>query len=100
VISTAQGTDPRWSKTGHDLFYRSPEGMMAVGYSVKGDTFVADKPRVWRANFSDSDYDLAPDGKRFVVVTSARAAEQPKPEHEVVFLQNFLDELRRRVPAK
>jgi len=28
------------------------------------------------------------------------APEAPKPEHELVLLQNFFDELRRRVPAE
>jgi hypothetical protein len=42
--------------------------------------------------------DLAPDGKRVVVVTPVASADAPKQEHEVVFLQNFFDELRRRVP--
>jgi hypothetical protein len=28
------------------------------------------------------------------------SAEAPKQEHQVVFLQNFFDELRRRVPAR
>ena len=32
------------------------------------------------------------------VVTPVESAEAPKQEHEVVFLQNFFDELRRRVP--
>jgi hypothetical protein len=27
------------------------------------------------------------------------STEAPKREHEVVFLENFFDELRRRVPA-
>ena len=31
-------------------------------------------------------------------VTAVESAEGPKQEHEVVFLQNFFDELRRRVP--
>jgi serine/threonine-protein kinase len=99
VISTQGGTDPHWSRAGHDLLYRSPEGMMAASYTVKGETFVADKPRVWRANLSGTDLDLSADGKRLAVVVPVQAAEAPKPEHEVVFLENFFDELRRRVPT-
>jgi hypothetical protein len=34
------------------------------------------------------------------VVTSVAATETPKPDHEVTFLFNFFDELRRRVPAR
>ena len=32
------------------------------------------------------------------MVTRVESAEPPRQEHEVVFLQNFFDELRRRVP--
>jgi hypothetical protein len=33
------------------------------------------------------------------VLTPVESAEGPKQEHEVVFLENFFDELRRRVLA-
>jgi hypothetical protein len=33
-----------------------------------------------------------------VVVTPVVSPDAPKQEHGVVFLQNFFDELRRRVP--
>ena len=33
------------------------------------------------------------------VLTPVESAEAPKQEHEVVFLQNFFDELRRHVPV-
>ena len=41
---------------------------------------------------------LVLDGKRVAVVTPVESAEAPKQEHQVVFLQNSFDELRRRVP--
>jgi hypothetical protein len=77
---------------------------MAVSYGVSGDAFVADKPRVWIAALGGAPtitfapvWDLATDGTRVLVVTPA-AADTTKAEHHVVFLQNFFDELRRRVP--
>ncbi len=70
---------------------------MAARYTVKGDTLVPEKPRVWIAKLGGTDWDLAPDGTR-VVVTRVESADAPEPEHHVVFLQNFFDELRRRVP--
>ena len=72
---------------------------MSVSYTVKGETFVADKPHLWAAIPGVPGGEVSADGKRLVVVTPVQAAEPPKPEHEVVFLQNFFDELRRRVPA-
>jgi hypothetical protein len=65
---------------------------------------VAEKPRVWIAKLGaaavGSAWDLAPDGKRVAVVTPVESAEAPRQEHEIVFLQNFFDELRRRVPVE
>jgi hypothetical protein len=79
--------------------YQSGNQIMATSYAVKGDTFVPDKPRVWIARLGGTSWDLAPDGRRVVVVTPLESAEAPKQDHEVVFLLNFFDELRRRVPT-
>jgi len=104
-ISTNGGTGPAWSRSGHDLFYQSGDQIMAVSYIVSGDSFVPGKPRVWiqklgatTAITTNGVWDLAPDGKRVVVLTPVDSADARKQEHEVVFLQNFFDELRRRVP--
>jgi hypothetical protein len=34
-----------------------------------------------------------------VAIVPEHAAAAPKVEHEIVFVQNFFDELRRRAPA-
>jgi serine/threonine protein kinase/Tol biopolymer transport system component len=98
-ISNNGGILPRWSRNGHDLLYQSGDQIMAASYSVKGDTFVAEKPRVWIAKVGGTQWDLAPDGKRVAVLTPVQSAEAPEQEHEVVFLENFFDELRRRAPV-
>jgi hypothetical protein len=43
--------------------------------------------------------DLAPDGKRFVVLTMPETAGGQKGSVHVTMLENFFDELRRRIPA-
>jgi hypothetical protein len=77
---------------------------MSVSYTASGDTFVAEKPRVWLAKLDGlENWDVSPDGKRIVAavpVRSAAPAPAPQNVHEVVFLENFFDELRRRAPAK
>jgi serine/threonine protein kinase len=103
-VSDRGGDPPRWSRNGHELFYQSGDQIMAVSYTVKGDTFAAEKPRVWIAKLGSgianfAQWDLAPDGKRVAVLTPAESEEAPKQEHEIVMLLNFFDELRRRVPA-
>ena len=77
---------------------------MGEGYTVKGDSFLAEKPRVWSekkiANIGlNANYDLAPDGKRIVALMPVETAEAQKTEVNVIFLENFFDEVRRKVPV-
>ena len=69
---------------------------------TKGKSLAVGKPCPW----SDQqildlgtvpNYDLAPDGKRFVVFSNLSAASEEKRDVHMAFLLNFLDELRRRV---
>jgi serine/threonine-protein kinase len=106
-ISSAAGSCPMWSRSGRELFFESLDNrIMVAGYTVLGDSFVPDKPRLWSekalaktGNFSRN-ADLAPDGKRVVAVLPAEGLETQQSQHEVVFLENFFDELRRRAPVK
>jgi Tol biopolymer transport system component len=106
-ISNSGGDLPHWSRNGHDLLYQSGDQIMAASYTAKGDIFVAEKPRVWIAKLGAAAatsgarmWDLAPDGKRVLVAAPIESAETPKQDHEVVFLENFFDYLRQRVPLK
>jgi hypothetical protein len=74
---------------------------MVVGYTVEGESFVADKPRPWTSArlAGMGGFDVAPDGKRLAVTLPVTPGEAPRPDHTVVLLQNFLDELRKRAPA-
>jgi hypothetical protein len=78
--------------------------LMAASYTIKGDTFVPSKPRVWIAKVGGGPqsvvWDLAPDGKRVMVITPVEYLEAPKQDHEVVVLEDFFDELRRKVPIR
>jgi serine/threonine-protein kinase len=103
-ISTNGGTAPVWSRSGHDLFYQAGDQIMSASYAVTGDTFVPGKPGVWSSarvapgRPNTHAWDLAPDGKRVALLTPVDASDSSKQEHVVVLLQNFFDELRRRVP--
>jgi serine/threonine-protein kinase len=104
LISNRGGVTPRFSRDGHDLLYASGNQIMAVAFTVKGDTFAAGKPRVWIDRLGvmptgTPAWDLDPDGKRVVFLSPFESDEPPGQEHEVVLLLNFLDELRRKIPA-
>lgn len=99
-ISNNGGEPPRWSPKGHELIYQSGDKIMAVKYKAKNESFVPEKPRVWLSKLGGAtDFDLSPDGKRLAVVMPVGTTEATKPDHDVTFIFNFLDELRQRVPA-
>ncbi|SRR6266478_1019469 len=104
-ISNAGGTLPVWSRKGHELFYRTEDNrIMVTNYTVKGESFVVDKPRVsfgkQLANIGlGVNFDLAPDGKRFVVLMPAEGPEPRETQSHVTLAVNFFDEVRRRVAA-
>jgi Protein kinase domain/WD40-like Beta Propeller Repeat len=105
-ISNSGGVYPMWSRKGHELFFEGLDSrIMVASYTVKGDSFVADRPRLWsekiiggRAGVSKN-VDIAPDGKHIVALTPVDTPESQQSQNHVVFLLNFFDELRRRVPA-
>ncbi len=105
-ISENGGSYPNWSRNGRELFFRTADGQIAVAsYTVRGDSFVADKPRMWSEKrlaqtlSNGSNYNFAPDGKRAVVFIPADAPAAQQAQNHVIFLENFFDELRRKVPA-
>jgi serine/threonine protein kinase/Tol biopolymer transport system component len=106
-ISSNGGTSPVFSRNGKNLFFFDvpDDRIMVTSYSVKGDSFVGEKPRVWSSQSValalsgavGAQYDLAPDGKRIAVATYAGGSSQKDAGH-VIFLENFVDELQRNVP--
>jgi hypothetical protein len=75
---------------------------MAVSYAVDGDSFKADKPRLWSEQAvsprraSSVWFDLHPDGERIAAAVPSNQPEE-KLDH-VTFIFNFFDELRRIAP--
>jgi serine/threonine-protein kinase len=98
LVSTNGGTLPHWSRNSRELLYQEGDRIMAVSYMVNGDSFVADKPHVRLEKLGGTFWSLAPDG-RIAVVTPAESAQAPAADHTVVFLENFFDYLRQRVPV-
>jgi hypothetical protein len=73
---------------------------MMTPYTVSGDTFSADKSRLWSST-AVVDFDVAPDGKSVAAIVDPPAGAGKSAAVEAVFLLNFFDELKRRLaPAK
>ena len=94
-ISTDGGRDPRWSRSGRELFYRQGDKMMVVDVEMK-PTFRPGRPRtLFEGHFLRS-YDVAPDGRRFLMIKEDPA--ELGPAHVNVVL-NWFEEVKRRVPG-
>ena len=98
-ISNGGGNGAWWLRNGREIGYFSNEQLMMVNYSLKGGSFLPEKPRVVIDKLGGEDFGAFPDGKRVAVVTPLKTSEAPANEHELTFLFNFFDELRRRAPT-
>jgi serine/threonine-protein kinase len=97
--STDGGDEPVWSRDGRQLFYRRKDDMVAVAVSGTPE-FQAGLPHtLFSGRYlafvqrPDTDYDVAPDGRRFLVVKREGTQEAP-----LVMIVDWAEELRRRLP--
>jgi serine/threonine-protein kinase len=102
-ISTGGGLYACWSNNGRELFYETADHrIMVVDYTVDGTSFIPGEPRLWSDTHlfytGTSNLDLAPDGKRFIVLALPEAASAEKGSVRVTMLLNFFDELKRKIP--
>ncbi len=100
-ISTAGGGEPAWNPHGKEMFYRSYDGkMMVVGIELTpefepGTPKVLFEDRFDRGNVAVRDYDVTPDGQRFLMI---EAGEQHVAS-EIIVVTNWFEELKRLVPT-
>jgi serine/threonine-protein kinase len=102
-ISTGGGLYACWSNNGRELFYETTDHrIMVVAYTMDGSSFMPGEPRLWSDTHlfytGTSNLDLAPDGKRFIVLALPEAASTEKGSVRVTMLLNFFDELKRKIP--
>ncbi|MDT8341912.1 MAG: protein kinase, partial [Longimicrobiales bacterium] len=102
-VSTQGGINPRWGRTGRELFYVDGAGnMVAVAVDAVGGTFrsgrretlfsVAERSLHALPNYTT--WDVAADDERFLMVQVGTAGDGAST---LVVVQNFFRELRERV---
>ena len=110
LISTNGGEQPAWSENGRELFYVQG-GVFSGGgvptlMSVRIATapaFLAGTPEALfenvdlRTNWGSS-YDVAPDGRRFLLALTKGAPTNLAPV-QMIFVQHWFEELKRLVPT-
>ena len=93
VSGEGGGAVPRWGPGGRDLYYISGSKMMAVTVE-RTPGLHATQPRVVFESTVNSQFDISPDGKRFLMVTP-RTTTVPL---EVRLILNWEEELERLAP--
>jgi serine/threonine-protein kinase len=105
-ISDAGGGYPRWSRDGKELFYRVQTGIMVVSIEAVGNSLRTGKPRqlftgtyqggvagLEVAGEAFGDYDVTPDGRRFVMFPAAVDTEALEQEGIVTLVTSWFDQI-------
>ena len=92
LVSQGGGTEPAWSPDGRELFYRTDDWLMAVPVVTSPRFSVGRRDSLFAGpyvpNPTHTNYDVHPDGTRFVMVRSSES------ERRVVVALNWLTLLR------
>jgi dipeptidyl aminopeptidase/acylaminoacyl peptidase len=101
-ISTEGGTEPQWNRNGRELFYRSGNRMMAVDVGTTPTLAVSKPKQIFEGEYeptlvSAANYDVSPDGQRFLMLKAARVQDEAPTQISVVL--NWFEELKRLVPT-
>jgi serine/threonine-protein kinase len=105
-VSTDGGTRPLWARNSQELFYLSVTGALMRVEVALGPTWAATAPTKLfegrygaEASQTGRTYDIAPDGKRFLMIKPGGADQTAVPTSLIV-VQNWTEELKRLVPSR
>jgi len=106
LISTDGGQRPLWSRDGRELFFHSLDGRQMLAVPMQpGSTLKAGRPHVlFEAALSVQGvgvrpYDVAPDGRFFIIRSVQMEGAGGTPSNIIVVL-NWLEELKRLAPTR
>ncbi|HEV8356920.1 MAG TPA: protein kinase [Gemmatimonadales bacterium] len=87
IVSSAGGRNPRWGPDGRELFYWNEDRLIAVRLDLSGRPRVVNSSTILKASYASADhpnYDVHPDGRRFVIVTG-----RARPQRIIVAINPF-----------
>ena len=95
-----------WAPNDRELFYRDGSGaVIAVPFEVTGATWRAGAPaRLLDAKYAAPgnmfNYDIAPDGRRFLMLKETGHDDESVAKADLVVVLNWIEELKQRLPLK
>ena len=100
LVSTEGGQEPVWARNGRELFYRNGNQMMAVEITTEPNFSAGTPTMLFEGDFrtgavSRADYDVTPDGQRFLMVHLGDVLEVS----QINLVLNWFEELKQRVPT-
>ena len=105
-ITTDGGAEPLWARSGRELFYLDRRRRIMAVPVQAGPSFGAGNPSVAvelasvNVGGPGREYDVSPDGRRFLIIRpAARTEDKPTPMQLNVVL-NWGEELKRLAPVK
>jgi hypothetical protein len=105
-ISRSGGREPVWSRDGREVFYRQDDAMLAVAVEKIGEALsfkaaveLFKEPSYFRSSGpTQRSYDVSPDG-RFLMIQPEGGANHTPASDSIVVIENWIEEVKRRVPT-
>ncbi|MEJ2206404.1 MAG: protein kinase [Gemmatimonadota bacterium] len=95
-VSTEGGTEPVWSHSGQELFYRNADGYMVAASVATEPSFRVTRQEAlfsavgYVANIFDPQFAVSPDDDRFLMLQH----DEPDVASELVVVMNWFEELK------
>jgi serine/threonine-protein kinase len=104
-VSANGGITPVWARSGRELFYLDGTNAVTSVPIRTAPTFSAGAPRkVFDGRYVGSpfwrNYDVSPDGRRFLMIKDNVAGGQPSTPANIVVVLNWSEELKQRLPPR
>jgi eukaryotic-like serine/threonine-protein kinase len=103
-VSSGGGSQPAWTRNGHELIYRVGRAMMSVPVDTSQGFSVHKAVKLFEADYLDTggpvrNYDVSADGEKFVMIKNAGTRNQGAVTNLLVVV-NWQEELKQRVPTR
>jgi serine/threonine-protein kinase len=108
-VSSAGGRKPVWAGNGREIFYRALDGaLLGAHVDVESDASfrvavpvrLVEGRYVMGGPFGGRQYDVSPDGQRFLMVKEVGATGERASPRSIIVVQSWVEELKRLVPVE